>query len=234
MGTVFHHRRSITTNFIRRLVPVAILVMLPVVASGCGQPAVQPSTSQTVSNTSVQSYTGNTVTYSTSSKTSSIVSDRTTHVPSSSPDATRLFKDIQHSSSPGKSINVSHVQSIAKNLMEQSVQQVSLKPSEKALVKPYIAQMESLQSQYATSLYSLYDQAKAEYHTGQKSKLQIENEYVPQVIRLEDSAQSQVNVVLFALRDALVAQGYSTDEVNVLRNAYYSAVSQMESTLGKG
>lgn len=230
---------------IPRALTTMLVLTLPMTIAGCGNHAVQtPVSGNTAITPSHKDDTGKNVTGNTVHTSSSVqqpqqtasskANSSSTSPTSSPPDATGLFQDIKHAASTTTSTSVQDVQAIGKSHLEQSVQQTSMKPSESDLVKPYVAQMESLQSEYASSLYALYEKAKTAYHSGQKTKLQIENEYIPQVIQLEDGAQSRVNTVLFSLRDALVSNGYPTDEVNVLRNAYYSAVAQMQSTLGKG
>ncbi len=71
-------------------------------------------------------------------------------------------------------------------------------PTESHIVGPYIAQLAALRSQYIGSMTALYDQARAQYHAGKGSKSSIEREYYPQITSLENSAQDQVNSILFA------------------------------------
>lgn len=115
--------------------------------------------------------------------------------------------------------------------MQRVVTKSQLKPTEGQVIAPYVSKLEQLQSSYIDSLYSLYNQAKAEYHSGHDSKFQIERKYIPLAMGLENKAQNQVNSVLFTLRGALVEKGYPTDEVSVLRRAYYSEVAQMKAKL---
>ncbi len=99
-------------------------------------------------------------------------------------------------------------------------------PSEADIVQPYVAQLQSLRSQYLGLLSSLYNQARTDYQQGKGSKLAIEAKSLPQLVSLENSAQDQVNDVLFALRDQLQAHGYPTAEMNTLRSDFYSQVQQ--------
>jgi len=112
-----------------------------------------------------------------------------------------------------------------RELLQAAVQPKLLKPSENAIVQPFVAQLEALQSQYVGQLSGLYSQAKADYRAGKGSKLMIEAKYLPQFGSLEDSAQDQVNSILFALRAQLQAHGYPTTEMNVLRGDFYGAVN---------
>lgn len=100
------------------------------------------------------------------------------------------------------------------------------RPSEADIVQPYVAQLQSLRSQYLGSLSSLYNQARTDYRQGKGSKVAIEAKFVPQLVSLENSAQDQVNGILFALRDHLQAHGYPTTEMNTLRSDFYSQVQQ--------
>lgn len=115
--------------------------------------------------------------------------------------------------------------------LQSAAHSKSLKPSEAKIVQPYVAELESLRGQYLSSLISLYNQARADYHQGKGSKLAIESKYIPQIASLENSAQDQVNSILFALRDQLAAHGYPTTEMNTLRSGFYSEVQQAISSL---
>lgn len=180
---------------ISRALTAMVVLALPMTVAGCGNRAVQtPVSGNTHSTSSHKNDTGNSVHISTSVKqpqqtASGKVNSSSTSPTSSPPDATGLFQDIKHAASTTTSTSVQDVQAVGKSHLEQSVQQTYMKPSESDLVKPYVAQMESLQSEYASSLYSLYEKAKTAYHSGQKTKLQIENEYIPQVIQLEDRTE---------------------------------------------
>ncbi len=98
-------------------------------------------------------------------------------------------------------------------------------------MQPYVAELESLRAQYLASLSALYNQARADYHQGKGSKLAIEAKYIPQIVSLENSAQDQVNGILFALRSQLEAHGYPTTEMDTLRTDFYSEVQQEIATL---
>ena len=115
--------------------------------------------------------------------------------------------------------------------MQNATRTKSLKPSEAQIVQPYVAQLESLRAQYMGSLGALYSQARAEYSQEKGSKLTIEAKFLPRLVSLENSAQDQVNSVLFTLRAQLAAHGYPTAEMNILRNDFYSEVQQEIATL---
>lgn len=94
------------------------------------------------------------------------------------------------------------------------------------IANPYVSQLNTLQTQYIGKLTTLYDQARAQYHAGNGTKSAIEKAYYPQISSLENQAQDQVNGILFALRAQLVAHNDPIQEMNVLRNAYNTAVAQ--------
>lgn len=102
----------------------------------------------------------------------------------------------------------------------------STPPTVSQIVDPYMAQLASLKSQYIGSMTALYDQARAQYHAGKGSKSSIEREYYPQITSLENSAQDQVNSILFALRAKLLVNGYATTPVDTLRSEYQQEVAQ--------
>jgi len=112
------------------------------------------------------------------------------------------------------------------SVLQKAAHSPSLKPSQAAIVAPFVAQLEALQSQYVGSLNALYLQAQATYRAGKASKLAIEAKYLPQFGALENSAQDQVNSILFTMRAALTSHGYPSTEMAVLRNDFYGAVQQ--------
>ncbi len=153
-----------------------------------------------------------------------------------------MFRQIAQSSGaqtsvaePGKSTGTTSTsagQSSAQSgVLQNAAQSRSLKPSEAKIVQPYVAALESLRAQYLASLSALYNQARADYHQGKGSKLAIEAKYIPQIVSLENSAQDQVNSILFALRSQLEAHGYPTTEMDTLRTDFYSEVQQEIATL---
>lgn len=112
------------------------------------------------------------------------------------------------------------------SVLQKAAHSPSMKPSQQAIVAPFVAQLEVLQSQYVGSLNALYLQAKTTYHAGKASKLAIEAKYLPQFGALENRAQDQVNSILFTMRAALSSHGYPSTEMAVLRDDFYSAVQQ--------
>lgn len=218
------------TRFFKAL-HILLITLMPVVVVGCGDAAVQnmnssPQQTATASNSTKPT----TLPEGIASPQESMSQPTTT----AKPDAAGVFQNIDRpSASASSGSTLTAVVSSGQQGMQQVLQKTPLQPTESQILAPYVSQLESLQSTYIESLYSLYSSAKAEYHAGHQTKLQIESKYLPQAMSLEDNAQNQVNSVLFALRDALAAKGFSTNEVNVLRNAYYSEVAQMQAQFGR-
>ncbi len=123
-------------------------------------------------------------------------------------------------------VTVGHVGQVVRGGTIHGGSAKAVKPTESQIVGPYMAQLASLKSQYIGSMTALYDQARAQYHAGKGSKSAIEHEYYPQFASLENSAQDQVNSILFALRAKLLANGYTTMPVDTLRSEYQQEVAQ--------
>lgn len=95
---------------------------------------------------------------------------------------------------------------------------------------PYIAKLQALQSESVSQLTALYNQAKADYHATHMTKKQVAQEYLPKITALQNSLQDQVNGLLYSLRAALLQYGYSTQEVNTLRQEYQQAVAKADAS----
>lgn len=152
------------------------------------------------------------------------------HNVSTMPDATSPFQTLGQSTAsrqPGGST------SSTRGGVQTALQKSHLKPSETQIIKPYVTTLTRLQTKYIQSLNRLYDEAKAEYHAGKQSKTAVENKYLPEVISLQNSAQDQLNRLLFNLKDKLQGAGYSTTPVDTLRSAYYTEVAQLQAKLGR-
>ncbi len=147
------------------------------------------------------------------------------------PDATTPFQSIGQSQNAASASSSPKAPTVSKTALEKGAGTSTLKPTEQQIVKPYLSQLASLQSQYINQLYSLYNQARAEYHTTHESKLRIEKKYFPEVLGLENSAQDKLNSLLFSLRDKLVASGYGAGEVDAIRNAYYAQMARLQSQI---
>jgi len=224
-GFIVNHR------FIKAFT-VVLITLMPVVVVGCGNSGAQKTNqSQTPMTTTSNTLTPITQpTGSTSGQAST--SGHTASV--QPPDASGVFQNIDQA--PAAGANGSQLQTVVSSGpqgIQKVLQQTPLQPTVSQVVAPYVTQLQTLQSTYITRLYGLYNSAKAEYHGGQKSKLQILSKYGPEAITLENKAQDQVNSVLFTLRAQLAAKGLPTNEVNVLRNAYYSEVAQMQAQFGR-
>lgn len=211
---------------------------MPMTVVGCNQTNQTSIQHANVSQTQAGniSNAGNSADSTTSANAASPTNSTSsqTTVNSQAPNPTTVFQNIDKASATGASgSNIQKVLSSGKQGLQQAIQQTPVKPTEAQVAAPFVSQLEELQSTYIEKLYALYNSAKAEYHSGQESKLQIVSKYTPQAISLENQAQDQVNSVLFTLRNKLVAQGYSTQEVNVLRNAYYSEVGKMQAQFGE-
>ena len=213
------------------VVKILLITLLPMSVVGCGDVAAQnTNASHPLSMTASNSINSNSAVGAAPTNALTPPSSTTKQWP----DGAGVFQNIDQGTATASSgSTLAAVISSGKQGLQQALQNTPVQPSESQVAAPYIAQLENLQATYIGSLYALFSSAKAEYHAGHQSKLQIEAKYLPQAVILENKAQDQVNSVLFTLRAQLAAKGLPTDEVNVLRNAYYSQVAQMQAQFGR-
>lgn len=115
----------------------------------------------------------------------------------------------------------------SENLLSINSAHPNQTPTLNQVISPYIAKLQALQSHYIGELTTVYNQAKAQYHSSSTSKHAIEVEYLPKFESLQNELQDQVNSLLFSLQTQLTTYGYSTQEVATLRQEYQQAVSTM-------
>lgn len=213
------------------VVNILLITFLPMAVAGCGNAAVQNTNASHPLSMAASNSSNST---SPAGAGSNIASPSPSSTTKQWPDGTGVFQNIDQGAATASSgSTLAALISSGKQGLQQALQNTPVQPSESQVAAPYIAQLENLQATYIGSLYALYSSAKAEYHAGHQSKLQIEVKYLPQAVILENKAQDQVNSVLFTLRAQLAAKGLPTDEVNVLRNSYYSQVAQMQAQFGR-
>lgn len=153
------------------------------------------------------------------------------------PDATAPFETMTQANTgsngqSGASADHSQGPSDVGTELKQVIDKAHLKPSEQQIVAPYVTRLTGLQSTYEGTLSALYQQAKTEFHAGSESKATIEKKYIPKVLNLENSAQDQLNSLLFSLKDKLQTAGFATTPVDNLRNEYYAEVTKLQAQLG--
>jgi len=200
------------------VVKILLITLLPMGVGGCGTGAVQnTNASQPLSVATSNSINSNSAVGA--APTSALTPPSSTT--KQWPDGAGVFQSIDQGTATASSgSTLAAVISSGKQGMQQAVQNTPVQPSERQVAAPYIAQLENLQATYIGSLYALYSSAKAEYHAGHQSKLQIEAKYLPQAVIHENKTQDHVNSVLFTQHAQLAAKRLPTDEINFLRNQY--------------
>lgn len=88
------------------------------------------------------------------------------------------------------------------------------------LAAPAITRLHTLQRTYISRANALFDEAVREHQTTHASFTQLYNTYFRKGMALADSAQDQVNQILFQLQDELRARHLPTTIVRELRSQY--------------